>query len=110
MAGGRIELVALTKRFTDIAVDRVDLTVDSGEFFSLLGPSGCGKTTTLRLIAGFEQPTEGTILLDGVEMTNTPPHRRNVNTVFQSYALSRSSRCSTTSPSGCATGTSRRRT
>jgi len=87
MAGGRIELVALTKRFTDIAVDRVDLTVDSGEFFSLLGPSGCGKTTTLRLIAGFEQPTGGTILLDGVEMTNTPPHRRNVNTVFQSYAL-----------------------
>ena len=58
MAGGRIELVALTKRFTDIAVDRVDLTVDSGEFFSLLGPRGCGKTTTLRLIAGFEQPTE----------------------------------------------------
>src|SRR2546423_3579399 len=87
MAGGRIELVALTKRFTDIAVDRVDLTVDSGEFFSLLGPSGCGKTTTLRLIAGFEQPTEGTIFLDGAEMTNIPPHRRNVNTVFQSYAL-----------------------
>src|SRR5437667_11599761 len=87
MAGGRIELVALTKRFTDIAVDQIDLTVDSGEFFSLLGPSGCGKTTTLRLIAGFEQPTEGTILLDGVEMTNIPPHRRNVNTVFQSYAL-----------------------
>jgi spermidine/putrescine transport system ATP-binding protein len=87
MAGGRIELVALTKRFTDIAVDRVDLTVESGEFFSLLGPSGCGKTTTLRLIAGFEQPTEGTILLDGMEMTNIPPHRRNVNTVFQSYAL-----------------------
>jgi len=87
MAGGRIELVALTKRFTDIAVDRIDLTVDSGEFFSLLGPSGCGKTTTLRLIAGFEQPTEGTILLDGAEMTTIPPHRRNVNTVFQSYAL-----------------------
>ena len=87
MAGGRIELVSLTKRFTDIAVDRIDLTIDSGEFFSLLGPSGCGKTTTLRLIAGFEQPTEGTILLDGVEMTNIPPHRRNVNTVFQSYAL-----------------------
>jgi spermidine/putrescine transport system ATP-binding protein len=87
VAGGRIELVALTKRFTDIAVDRVDLTIDSGEFFSLLGPSGCGKTTTLRLVAGFEQPTEGTILLDGVEMSNTPPHRRNVNTVFQSYAL-----------------------
>src|SRR5256885_1998943 len=83
MAGGRIELVALTKRFTDIAVDQIDLTVDSGEFFSLLGPSGCGKTTTLRLIAGFEQPTEGTILLDGVEMTNIPPHRRNVNTALQ---------------------------
>src|SRR5215469_4577974 len=88
MAGGRIELVALTKRFTDVAaVERVDLTIDSGEFFSLLGPSGCGKTTTLWLIAGFEQPTEGTILLDGADMTNIPPHRRNVNTVFQSYAL-----------------------
>src|SRR5215469_3448383 len=87
MAGGRIELVALTKRFTEIAVDRVDLTVDSGEFFSLLGPSGCGKTTTLRLIAGFEQPTEGTILLDGRDVAQTPPHKRNVNTVFQSYAL-----------------------
>jgi spermidine/putrescine transport system ATP-binding protein len=87
MAGGRIELVALTKRFTEIAVDQIDLTVDSGEFFSLLGPSGCGKTTTLRLIAGFEQPTAGTILLDGVDVSNVPPHRRNVNTVFQSYAL-----------------------
>src|SRR5690348_17147559 len=87
MAGGRIELVALTKRFTDIAVDRVDLTVDSGEFFSLLGPSGCGKTTTLRLIAGFEQPTKGTVLLDGVDVTNVAANKRNVNTVFQSYAL-----------------------
>jgi spermidine/putrescine transport system ATP-binding protein len=87
VAGGRIELVALTKRFTDVAVDEIDLTVASGEFFSLLGPSGCGKTTTLRLIAGFEQPTAGTILLDGTDMTNIPPHKRNVNTVFQSYAL-----------------------
>jgi spermidine/putrescine transport system ATP-binding protein len=87
VAGGRIELVALTKRFTEIAVDDIDLAVNSGEFFSLLGPSGCGKTTTLRLIAGFEQPTAGTILLDGAEVTNVPPHRRNVNTVFQSYAL-----------------------
>ena len=59
----------------------------SGEFFSLLGPSGCGKTTTLRLIAGFEQPTAGKILLDGVDVSDVPPHRRNVNTVFQSYAL-----------------------
>ena len=87
MAGGRIELVALTKRFTDVAVDGIDLTVASGEFFSLLGPSGCGKTTTLRLIAGFEQPTAGTILLDGADMTTIPAHKRNVNTVFQSYAL-----------------------
>ena len=87
MAGGRVELVALTKRFTEVAVDGIDLAVESGEFFSLLGPSGCGKTTTLRLIAGFEQPTSGTVLLDGVDVTNVAPHRRNVNTVFQSYAL-----------------------
>jgi spermidine/putrescine transport system ATP-binding protein len=59
----------------------------SGEFFSLLGPSGCGKTTSLRMIAGFERPTEGQILLDGVDMAQTPPHKRNVNTVFQNYAL-----------------------
>ncbi|MDP9184089.1 MAG: ABC transporter ATP-binding protein [Actinomycetota bacterium] len=59
----------------------------SGEFFSLLGPSGCGKTTTLRMIAGFERPTEGQILLDEVDMAQTPPHRRDVNTVFQNYAL-----------------------
>jgi len=64
--GGHVQLVSLTKRFTEIAVDNVDLTVDSGEFLSLLGPSGCGKTTTLRLIAAFEQPTCGRILLDGV--------------------------------------------
>ena len=87
MPGGHIQLVALTKRFTEVAVDSIDLTVDSGEFFSLLGPSGCGKTTTLRLIAGFEQPTSGRILLDGTDMSGVPPHKRNVNTVFQSYAL-----------------------
>jgi spermidine/putrescine transport system ATP-binding protein len=87
MAGGRIELIALTKRFTEVAVDQIDLQVASGEFFSLLGPSGCGKTTTLRLIAGFEQPTAGRVLLDDADMTNVPPHKRNVNTVFQSYAL-----------------------
>jgi spermidine/putrescine transport system ATP-binding protein len=87
MAGGRVELVSLTKRFTEIAVDSIDLTIASGEFFSLLGPSGCGKTTTLRLIAGFEQPTAGRILLDDVDVSSVPPHKRNVNTVFQSYAL-----------------------
>jgi len=85
--GGKIELVALTKRFTEVAVDGIDLTVASGEFFSLLGPSGCGKTTTLRLIAGFEQPTSGRIMLDDVDVSAMPPHRRQVNTVFQSYAL-----------------------
>jgi spermidine/putrescine transport system ATP-binding protein len=87
VAGGRIELVSLTKRFTEVAVDNIDLQIASGEFFSLLGPSGCGKTTTLRLIAGFEQPSSGRILLDGTDVSAVPPHRRNVNTVFQSYAL-----------------------
>jgi spermidine/putrescine transport system ATP-binding protein len=87
VAGGRIELVSLTKRFAEVAVDNIDLQIASGEFFSLLGPSGCGKTTTLRLIAGFEQPTAGKILLDGQDVSVVPPHRRNVNTVFQSYAL-----------------------
>jgi len=87
VAGGSIELSGLTKRFAEIAVDNIDLTVASGEFFSLLGPSGCGKTTTLRLIAGFEQPTSGRIMLDGVDVSDVPPHRRKVNTVFQSYAL-----------------------
>jgi spermidine/putrescine transport system ATP-binding protein len=87
MTGGQIELVSLTKRFTEVAVDSIDLVIASGEFFSLLGPSGCGKTTTLRLIAGFEQPTAGRILLDDVDVSGIPPHKRNVNTVFQSYAL-----------------------
>ena len=88
MGGGEVRLVGLVKRFEDVtAVDGIDLEVPGGEFFALLGPSGCGKTTTLRLVAGFEQPTEGAILLDGVDMARTPPHRRKVNTVFQSYAL-----------------------
>src|SRR5882757_1869825 len=69
------------------AVDNISLHIPGGEFFSLLGSSGCGKTTTLRMIAGFEQPTSGHIILDGVDMTETPPHKRHVNTVFQSYAL-----------------------
>jgi spermidine/putrescine transport system ATP-binding protein len=88
MPSGEVRLVDLVKRFGEVtAVDGINLEVGSGEFFSLLGPSGCGKTTTLRLIAGFERPTEGRIVLDGVDMAQTPPHRRKVNTVFQSYAL-----------------------
>jgi spermidine/putrescine transport system ATP-binding protein len=88
MHGGAIQLVDLVKRFGDFtAVDGIDLEIEPGEFFSVLGPSGCGKTTTLRLIAGFEAATSGQILLDGVDMATTPPHRRPVNTVFQSYAL-----------------------
>jgi spermidine/putrescine transport system ATP-binding protein len=88
MGGGEVRLVGLVKRFEDVtAVAGIDLEVRGGELFSLLGPSGCGKTTTLRLVAGFEQPTAGRILLDGVDMARTPPHKRKVNTVFQSYAL-----------------------
>ncbi len=88
MAGGEVQLVDLVKRFGEFtAVAGVNLDMPSGEFFSLLGPSGCGKTTTLRMIAGFERPTEGQILLDEVDMAQTPPHKRNVNTVFQNYAL-----------------------
>jgi spermidine/putrescine transport system ATP-binding protein len=86
--GGDVQLIKLEKRFGDtIAVDGIDLHVPAGEFFSLLGPSGCGKTTTLRLIAGFEKPSGGRIVLDGQDTAHTPPHHRNVNTVFQSYAL-----------------------
>src|SRR5260370_19183895 len=88
MTGGQIQLVDLVKRFAEgTAVAGSNVDVAGGEFFSLLGPSGCGKTTTLRLIAGFEQPTVGRILLDGHDVAQTPPHKRNVNTVFQSYAL-----------------------
>jgi spermidine/putrescine transport system ATP-binding protein len=87
-ASGHVSLVSLTKRFGQFtAVDSIDLDIPPGRFFSLLGPSGCGKTTTLRLIAGFEQPTAGRVVLDGKDMAGTPPSRRPVNTVFQSYAL-----------------------
>jgi len=87
-----IELVAVEKEFAagghDVrAVEHVDLRIAEGEFFSLLGPSGCGKTTTLRMIAGFEEPTSGQILLHGRDMVGVPPFRRDVNMVFQQYAL-----------------------
>jgi spermidine/putrescine transport system ATP-binding protein len=84
-----VRLVDVTKQFgPDVtAVDRVSLDVEDGQFFSLLGPSGCGKTTTLRMIGGFEQPTSGLIELQGQDVTWLPPYRRNVNTVFQNYAL-----------------------
>jgi spermidine/putrescine transport system ATP-binding protein len=83
-----VSLRGLTKAFGGTTVvDHLDLDLASGEFFSLLGPSGCGKTTTLRMIAGFSDPTSGTVLVDGEDVTSTPPHQRDVNTVFQSYAL-----------------------
>ena len=88
MAGGHVKLETLTKRFDEVtAVDGISLEIETGEFFSLLGPSGCGKTTTLRMVAGFEAPTDGKILLDGVDVGKWPPNKRQVNTVFQSYAL-----------------------
>ncbi|MDQ2676258.1 MAG: ABC transporter ATP-binding protein [Actinomycetota bacterium] len=83
-----VSLESVTKRFGDfVAVDDLDLEIESGEFFTLLGPSGCGKTTTLRMIAGFEEPTEGTVAIDGENQVGRPPHKRPTNTVFQSYAL-----------------------
>ncbi|MEO5940758.1 MAG: ATP-binding cassette domain-containing protein, partial [Candidatus Limnocylindrales bacterium] len=81
-------MIGVTKRFGDVvAVDRMHLAIPAASFTSLLGPSGCGKTTTLRMIAGFEQPTEGEILLAGRPIAGVPPYQRNVNTVFQHYAL-----------------------
>jgi spermidine/putrescine transport system ATP-binding protein len=83
-----IRLQSVTKRFDDVvAVDELTLAIERGSFFALLGPSGCGKTTTLRMIGGFEQPDEGRILLGDRDVTALPPYRRDVNTVFQSYAL-----------------------
>jgi len=83
-----VELRGVTKRFGEVtAVDAVDLEVVHGEFLALLGPSGCGKTTTLRMVAGFEAPTEGELLIGGRSALGVPPHKRDVNTVFQQYAL-----------------------
>lgn len=83
-----IEFRNVTKRFEDVvAVDDVSLTVERGAFFSFLGPSGCGKTTSLRLIAGFDQPSEGSVLIGGASVVGIPPHKRPVNMVFQQYAL-----------------------
>ena len=86
--GVAVRLAGITKRFGDfVAVDDLNLDIYEGEFFSLLGPSGCGKTTTLRMIAGFEEPTQGGISVAGEEVQGVPPYRRPVNTVFQSYAI-----------------------
>lgn len=83
-----VELIQVTRHFGEVkAVDAVNLTVQQGEFFAMLGPSGSGKTTCLRLIAGFEQPSAGQIYITGVEATGLPPYERDVNTVFQDYAL-----------------------
>src|SRR5436305_10464745 len=83
-----VRLDHVTKRFDDVvAVDDLSLEIERGSFFALLGPSGCGKTTTLRMIGGFEEPTEGTIYLGDEPVSGKPPYKRDVNTVFQSYAL-----------------------
>lgn len=83
-----VDFDGVVKRFGDVtAVGELNFSIGKGEFFSLLGPSGCGKTTTLRLIAGFETPTEGRVVIHGQDVSRVPPNQRNVNTVFQSYAL-----------------------
>lgn len=83
-----IELRKVRKTFGDfVAVEEADFTIREGEFFAMLGPSGCGKTTTLKMIAGFEQPTSGQVILNGEDVSRVPPYKRNVNTVFQQYAL-----------------------
>lgn len=85
---GKVELRGATVRFGDlVAVESLDFTIEPGEFLSILGPSGCGKTTTLRLVAGFQYPTEGEVWINGENATDVPAHKRDVNTVFQSYAL-----------------------
>src|SRR5665213_2527138 len=96
------QVVACLEHVTKIfdgapAVDDLNLEIFDGEFFSLLGPSGCGKTTSLRMLGGFEEPTAGRMLIGGEDVTDLPPYRRNVNTVFQRTPSSRTSTCSTTS-------------
>ena len=84
-----IELVDITREFEDgvVAVDNINFYVRKGEFITFLGPSGCGKTTTLRMIAGFDKPSSGKILLNGEDISHLPPNKRPINTVFQRYAL-----------------------
>ena len=83
-----LEIRNVTRRFGDFAaVNEVSINIEAGEFFTLLGPSGCGKTTLLRMIAGFDVPDAGRIVVDGKDMTGIPPETRNIHTVFQSYAL-----------------------
>jgi len=83
-----VRLERVTKQFNELkAVDDLELDIQHGEFFSMLGPSGCGKTTTLRMIGGFEEPSAGIVYLNGQDVTGLPPYKRDVNTVFQSYAL-----------------------
>ena len=83
-----VRLEGLTKRFDDVvAVDGISLSVPRGSFFALLGPSGCGKTTTLRMVGGFEEPSAGAIYLGDKDVVGLPPYKRDVNTVFQNYAL-----------------------
>ena len=98
-----VELRQVTKRFgIHEALKDASFAIKAGEFMTFLGPSGCGKTTCLRLISGFETPTSGRILIDGKDVTFDPPYRRNVNQVFQNYALFPISRFTKTSPSGYA--------
>ena len=86
--GADLELVGIRKEFPGFtAIEDLDLHIPAGEFFALLGPSGCGKTTTLRLVAGLDEPTKGKILIGGKDVTETKAYQRPVNTVFQSYAL-----------------------
>lgn len=88
MANKLIDLLGITKSYNNnIVLDDFNLYIRENEFLTLLGPSGCGKTTTLRIIGGFEQPDSGKVMLDGRDITNVPPNKRQLNTVFQKYAL-----------------------